>query len=581
MSRITQRQPPLAISPSLTRRAGMLALLLLATNSSVALCEPAKAPSSVLDLIPADAAFSLGVDNLAKLKTKGDRFITEAKLDLFIRPSQLFELGLSYYWTVPKEIDRSRPLAIVLANFEKSKVSEPGFEEITSLLVFVSAISDDQRNAYLKRKGLSKEDAVAGKALKVGTEYVLFNNGCGYFGRNRLAVVATANAKTIAKSLDNKVPQQIASADMTFQFGTEAWGEIWKNAVRDTRELMLADEEGKGSPNTQDMLATIEQAEFAIGAFQMEPGLRLSLLTKFQEDEAGRVKRFLSTIRGGDGSSSLKALPTGELIAAAAASGDGNRNLNVTRALLVASARPWTKRGDDSFQEVYSQILDVFAGVWQELNGSRVGIYRTNAGGGLVSAVAILDANDADKLIEQFPTILNVAKASGKQLGEDVGLGKVRIKFVPKAEKIDGSSIGQVVLDPLSVSEEVRKAATQLLGAGWHTVRVVAVGKQVVLLLGSDKELFETAFRNVKAGKPGLAASGGVLAGSKQLDERKKAEFHVSFQRSNELWSLLNGKKEVKSPGKEPASFGLTLEEQWIGFDVWVPTEGVKVFMNQ
>ena len=47
----------------------------------------------------------------------------------------------------------------------------------------------------------------------------------------------------------------------------------------------------------------------------------------------------------------------------------------------------------------------------------------------------------------------------------------------------------------------------QLLGPEWDKVRLVLAGNQIVVLLGSEVELFDAALTNVKDGKPGLAAS--------------------------------------------------------------------------
>lgn len=121
----------------------------------------------------------------------------------------------------------------------------------------------------------------------------------------------------------------------------------------------------------------------------------------------------------------------------------------------------------------------------------------------------------------------------------------------------------------------------QLLGPEWNRVRLAFVGKQVVVLVGSDVNLLKSAVRNLKDNKPGLAQAPVLGPQSERTDPARKFELHMSMQ----LVQALATAADLEKPGKLPASpplstFALTTERDRVQLDVWVPLAEIKMLVQ-
>src|SRR5262249_50301271 len=110
----------------------------------------------------------------------------------------------------------------------------------------------------------------------------------------------------------------------------------------------------------------------------------------------------------------------------------------------------------------------------------------------------------------------------------------------------------------------------------WDRVRLAAQGKQVVVLLGSDEQLLDTALANLKDGKPGLAASKSLSAFARQADAGRKLELHAAM---GTVLELLRGEdlRRAKPGGAAPAlsSASLAVGPDRLRLDLWLPAKEV------
>jgi hypothetical protein len=145
--------------------------------------------------------------------------------------------------------------------------------------------------------------------------------------------------------------------------------------------------------------------------------------------------------------------------------------------------------------------------------------------------------------------------------------------FVAKAETRAGLPIDIVHMRLTDKDEPAVRQMQQLFGPDWDRMRLAAVGKQVVVLLGSETELFEAALANVKEGKPGLAASKLTAGFANAQAANATASFHLSV---DSLVGLVNAQSRRIEPGRL-TSFSLTVEDAGLQLDLFVPIADIKV----
>lgn len=117
-----------------------------------------------------------------------------------------------------------------------------------------------------------------------------------------------------------------------------------------------------------------------------------------------------------------------------------------------------------------------------------------------------------------------------------------------------------------------------MFGPDWDRIRLATHGKQVVALLGSDERLLHAALRNLKEGKPGLAASKSLAPFTSHSDPARKVELHLSLQTALGLMKA-DDLKHPPAAGQHPmlTSFAMTVDPERLQFDLWVPSKEVKV----
>lgn len=171
------------------------------------------------------------------------------------------------------------------------------------------------------------------------------------------------------------------------------------------------------------------------------------------------------------------------------------------------------------------------------------------------------------KLIAEIST---VAAERRQELKKDV-LKFVRPTFawVAQAETRVGQPVDIVHITLKDAEAATAKALKQYLGPDWDKMRLAVRGKQVVVLLGSEVELFEQTLENLQdRGKADAA-----------LDAKAGAAV-VQFQLSLESLSSLFTGKPRRLPGERLTSFALRVPESGLQFDLQAPTEELRILFK-
>src|SRR5262249_42010203 len=157
-----------------------------------------------------------------------------------------------------------------------------------------------------------------------------------------------------------------------------------------------------------------------------------------------------------------------------------------------------------------------------------------------------------------------------KELLEKNWLSRFQPQFalIPNAEKRVDRRIDVVRIKPAGKDLTAIKPLQQLLGPEWHNLRLAVHGKQVVVLLGSNLELLESALKNLHLNPNNRDTGIPLQPFHSQADPARRIEFHFAMQR---ILDLTSG-NEVRSDAKPPplTSFALSVGRNNLQLDVWL-----------
>jgi len=183
-------------------------------------------------------------------------------------------------------------------------------------------------------------------------------------------------------------------------------------------------------------------------------------------------------------------------------------------------------------------------------------------------------ARRAKKLRSQ---ISEAAAARRKELLEKDWLSRFQPQFalIPNAEKRVDRRVDVVRIKPAGKDLTAIKPLQQLLGPEWHNLRLAVHQKQVVVLLGSNLELFENALKNLDLKVYDRDTGIPLQPFHSQADPARRIEFHFAMER---ILDLTSG-NEIRSDAKPPplTSFALSVGQNNLQLDVWLPSSEVKV----
>jgi hypothetical protein len=123
---------------------------------------------------------------------------------------------------------------------------------------------------------------------------------------------------------------------------------------------------------------------------------------------------------------------------------------------------------------------------------------------------------------------------------------------------------------------KVAAALRDVFGPDWDRIRLAVHGKQVVVLVGSDKKLLSATLSNLKEGKRGLADAKELATAGSNANPSRLAEVNISLELAT---ALLSG-ADLSQPGgagkRSVTSFGLAVDPDYLELDVWVPPSEAK-----
>jgi hypothetical protein len=535
------------------------------------------------------------------------------------------------------------------------------------LCVFVVPIRDADQIAaqFGLGKGELKPDVpIEGKGSESGIHLYLRGKYL-FFGWNAKVVRTVATAPRAGTDLTAGPKRQLARADVLLYLNHKHLGGFWKKLCTEVKDYLLARARREDATAVRQFVDTLAAGRTSWIAADVDAGgLGLSWVHTFPKKGAAEARQFLTGLARGADSADLAGLPEGRVLASLAVRGDGERNAAFVRVgfaslwqVVFSNDLWWGSRFSNmdwlSATDRVNQV-GVFTEVWKRLRGTRLAVYQNadRAAHGLLSAVAVLDAEDPERFLRELRQLarfggggLDLSEKTGgkddvaaveslvRDLGDDrfstresasnklTLIGEPALPYLEKALKSDDAEVRRraaeikevvvahavarrkEVLDKdawrhvhpvvgfqdtpesldgwrvnvvqVRLEEKDAKAAAALrdvFGPDWNRIRLAVHGKQVVVLLGSDRSLLATTLANLRDGKRGLADSKTLTAATARANPARLGELHVSLDAT---LSLLSG-DDLARPGASgrpaPTSFALTADPDYLQVDAWIPT---------
>jgi hypothetical protein len=619
--------------------------------------------AEMLDIIPADCCGALAIRSLADLKKKGDKFLEESKMHVGLRPSELFEEGFRYLG-LKVGVDEKAPAALMIVN---PKVAD-GSTDLSSInTLFVVAIPFSDRDTLAGNFGFRKGELKADQVTKArkstsGYDYCIVRGSHLYLAMSDKPLKHLSKAKTLGEDLSKERRKAFDRSDIVFLLGLKAWGKPWLGAL-DYFQRQMASRSADEKRAAADLHVALESIRYELFALTLDDGIAFRALTVFPEKMPEEATRILTALGAGKGTSSLRGLPTGKVIAAHAARNDGMVNSMMARLLLEMLLRNELETNKLLSPVDRPLVSGVFTEVWKRLKGRRLAVYQNEdeAKHGLFSTVMILDADDPKKLLDEIAALARFAVgkdldlsdktgkgddiATVKKLIRDLGdddyqtresastklalIGEAALPLLEKAARSDDAEaarraddlvadikdraatrrkelldktaarpirpgfvlspgaekLGEQRIDIVNVKlgkEDATavKQMRQMLGPDWHKIRLAVVGKQVVVLIGSDLDLLEQTLKNLRDGAPGLAAESMLARFTKQADPTRKVEVHFAVGAFDGLLDAAGPKLDRIKHSPSLSSVALSVEKDRAELNVYIPMDEVKVLVK-
>ncbi|MGI9518831.1 MAG: hypothetical protein ACR2NP_17375 [Pirellulaceae bacterium] len=516
--------------------------LIMAVFTTCPLLAQTKLPA---DLLPEGADMAYMVRDLAEFNTKLTKTVSEVWTT--ISEDDVWDLYFYSLGDLETEgtINRDGIGGVVLA-----KVDGQGELFLTYPIEDVSVVAE--------HFGVAADQLRDGQAFQVGNKKIVMLDDHLYvltpwfnlFPEHDQDVseieLPLGDMSSITNLLSNEDFDVFCESDCVLMLGggtsKEFWGQILGGAFGPqswTREAA-----GFSDTDAEQMWERLKAAgreiRFGLAAIDLDDGVHVRTKSFLHETEDNAALQLIRDVRGGDEPSDLMHLPDGQVLLATAVKGDGEENVMVARSIMrliveIVSPGEDVLTGDDK-----REFYDLFSSIWQQLNGTRVALYR-NTGeigdGGELAVVIIFDANEPAELLASIPGLVNFANA-GIARNTDPGT-EPTIQFEYRS---GDSTIGELTVDALEIDtsrigERNQQRITRFFGNAAGNIRFVPIRNKVVMFVGTNPQLLEAALTNVRDEKPGLVEHPAFLASESRLDPRRKFELHMSAVNLNYIYS--------------------------------------------
>ena len=219
----------------------------------------------------------------------------------------------------------------------------------------------------------------------------------------------------------------------------------------------------------------------------------------------------------------------------------------------------------------------------RQMAATKLGLIGTPALPALEKALQSKDPEvqlRAQGLLEQINAV--VAAQRDDLLNRDL-LTRIKPTFAyfPKQETRSGQPVAIVQMKLRAEEAEYAPQLRRFLGPQWSKLRLATIGKQVVVLLGSDTKLLEQAIANVKSADRALAADDRLALFQARVPAERTAEFHLRLNRSLAFATAIASPKPADDAATATTSLGVAVAPQRLRLDLFAPVDEIKSVATQ
>jgi hypothetical protein len=403
----------------------------------------------VLDVIPSEAGAAVAVRNLKELRVKGDKFAADLELgDGRLRPSQLFDmlwqaLGIA-------GLGETTPNALIVLRPDKD--DKDLLRSLEKNIYASVAIGD--KDMMARSFGIEAADLVPKKVLAtkrsnddIPLRAVRLDGKNLLVGMDKVPLERTLTMKPLATTLPAPQRKLFNEADLFVFLDPRSLGGDFNEIRREAEKVLPPADDPHEQKLLQLFLDSVPHIRHGLAGFRVGDGLGLNFSAAFEPD-AQPPREILKLLRDGARPATLNGLPEGRLIVAHAGGSHGRNSGVIAKVIfsvmlnLLPEARQMIATAD---RPVFTGVV---AEIWHQLRSSRFGVYLSGDESklGLFSMVAILDTEDAAKLVYGLRTLAKMGDGSALKAG--------------KQQPGDDLNIPQLVRDLSSDSYPVRHSAT-------------------------------------------------------------------------------------------------------------------------
>ncbi len=159
---------------------------------------------------------------------------------------------------------------------------------------------------------------------------------------------------------------------------------------------------------------------------------------------------------------------------------------------------------------------------------------------------------------------------------------KPSFTYTPQQETLAMSDIGILTMQFQSDVQQTRNKMETLFGPEWQKVKIATVGKEVLLLVGSETSILERAITKQKLPESALNTHKACQTFRVRANSDTIFEIHVAISRLGYLLDLgiSEDKSAVDKAVDRVSSFGLTIKDKRVRVDTYTPPQDIKVFLE-
>ena len=559
-------------------------LIVLLSFSLLSYCKAQdKQEPSVFDIVPDRFLLAILTPKVGELEPKLRKLSKQAYPDQLDLTSGVikdfyenagFDLSVSKFNRV---LDRSRGGGLF-------------FDELEFNPIRVLPIKDSEKlSEYLQ---VDSAELTAGEILKTAQKKsVRFSDGRLYVAQNEFdhdpTRLKTRRKLRPLRSRISETEQDLKTSDLIVLVDSELYKLL--KGFFPTFDLskfnMTKDEVDEG------FLGLVKHAEKALNLLtvgvNLKDGIRLKTSFHFTEINKEKTNALIESMRGGDGIPNLDGLPDHQVIAAFAVKGSGMQNAVAAKSILSMIVKRISPNDEIMSAKNKTIFYQSFTKLWKKMNGTRLGVYRLEEPEdadehakwaakqtGRLGAVTVFDIDDPEAFLNELPELVKFTNEAANSNATAKQLMPISIEYKKSVATIAGHRVDELVVNTERLSKESRWRFQYLFGKEARRFKLVPLNNHLLLYVGTSTKRLEETIANLKSGEKGLARHPLILKNYKQIDSRRKIEFHFS---SPNLYDLYDFDTNVKkyTPADDMSVVSFTIDPKRVGMDTWLPAKEI------